>query len=51
MTYAESLDHFVVPVERPSKFDLLINLKTAKKLDITILPNVLVRATKVIRYA
>jgi ABC-type uncharacterized transport system substrate-binding protein len=38
-----------LPVQRPSKFDLLINLKTAKQLDLTIPPNVLVRATRVIR--
>jgi len=38
-----------IPVERPKKFDLVINLKTAKKVGITIPPDVLFRATKVIK--
>jgi putative ABC transport system substrate-binding protein len=37
------------PVEIPTKFELIINLKTAKQLGVTILPNVLYRATKVIK--
>ena len=35
-------------VERPRKFDLIINLKTAKKLGLTISPKVLLQATRVI---
>ncbi len=37
-----------LPVERPSKFRLVINLKTAKALGITIPPSVLLHATEAI---
>ena len=38
-----------LPVEQPIKFEFIVNLKAAKQIGLTMPPNVLVRADKVIR--
>jgi putative ABC transport system substrate-binding protein len=38
-----------IPVEQPMKFEFVVNLKAAKQIGVTVEPNVLVRAQRVIR--
>ena len=38
-----------LPMERPTKFDFVINLKTAQALGLTIPPSVLIQATELIQ--
>ena len=38
-----------IPVEQPTKFEFIVNLKAAKQIGVTVPPNVLARADRVIR--
>jgi len=37
-----------LPIEQPTKFELIVNLKTAKAMDLTVPPSILLQATEVI---
>ena len=38
-----------LPVERPSEFDLVLNLETAEAMNLTVPPEILLQATKIIQ--
>ncbi len=38
-----------IPVEQPTKFEFIVNLKAAKQIGVTVPPNVLARADRVIK--
>ncbi|MGZ8436208.1 MAG: ABC transporter substrate binding protein, partial [Candidatus Binatia bacterium] len=38
-----------LPVEQPTKFEFIVNLKSAKQIGVTVAPNVLARADRVIK--
>ena len=38
-----------LPIEQPMKFEFIVNLRAAKQIGVTVPPNVLVRADRVIR--
>jgi len=40
---------FDIPVEQPKKFEFIVNLKSAKQIGVTIPPNVLARADRVLK--
>ena len=44
----DAAEQAVIPFEQPTRFDLVINLKTARRLGITVPQSLLLRATRVI---
>ena len=49
--YSKAPNPAHLPIEQPTKFEIIVNLKTAKQIGVTIPPNVLARATRIIRIA